>query len=173
MPRVAERMVAMSLNDVIILLASLALLVAALHDVAARTIPNEIPLVVAVLGLGLRFLQGDLLWGLLALLLVFTLAVIAWRARVMGGGDVKLLAACALLPAPASVADMMVAIALSGGVLSLFYLVFRGRRPLPIPARSPNLIARALRAEVWRLRRGGPLPYGVAIFAGTLLTLAG
>ncbi|WP_439548482.1 prepilin peptidase [Falsiroseomonas sp.] len=163
----------MSMMDVVAPLAALALIAAALHDVVARTIPNAIPAFVALLGLALRAAEGDLAWGLLAFVLVFALAVIAWRYHVMGGGDVKLLAACALLPAPGSVADMMVAIALAGGALSLFYLAFRGRRPLPIPPRAASLPARAWRAEIWRLRRGGPLPYGVAICGGVLLTLAG
>ena len=44
---------------------------------------------------------------------------------------------------------------------------------LPIPPRAVSLPARAWRAEIWRLRRGGPLPYGVAICGGVLLTLAG
>ncbi len=153
-------------------LAALALIAAALHDVAARTIPNAIPVFVGILGLLLRAAEGELAWGLLACLLVFALGVLAWRYRLMGGGDVKLLAACALLPPPGAVADMLVAIALSGGVLSLVYLAFRGRRPFAIPPRATSLFRRVLRAEVWRLRRGGPLPYGVAICGGVLLTLA-
>jgi prepilin peptidase CpaA len=125
----------MSMMDVVAPLAALALIAAALHDVVARTIPNAIPAFVALLGLALRAAEGDLAWGLLAFVLVFALAVIAWRYHVMGGGDVKLLAACALLPAPGSVADMMVAIALAGGALSLFYLAFRGRfRRAPPPS---------------------------------------
>ena len=155
------------------LLAAMALIAAALHDVAARTIPNAIPAFVVVLGLLLRAAEGDLAWGLLACVLVFALGVLAWRYHVMGGGDVKLLAACALLPPPGSVADMLVAIALAGGALSLVYLVFRGRHPLAIPPRASTLVGRAFRAEIWRLRRGGPLPYGVAICGGVLLTLAG
>ena len=131
----------MSMMDVVAPLAALALIAAALHDVVARTIPNAIPAFVALLGLALRAAEGDLAWGLLAFVLVFAVAVIAWRYHVMGGGDVKLLAACALLPAPGSVADMMVAIALAGGALSLFYLAFRGRRPLPIPPRRRRQIS--------------------------------
>lgn len=163
----------MSMMDAVAPLAAMALIVAALHDVAARTIPNAIPAFVVVLGLLLRAAEGDLAWGLLACLLVFAVGVLAWRYRVMGGGDVKLLAACALLPPPGSVADMLVAIALSGGALSLFYLAFRGRHPFAIPPRAATLPGRAVRAEIWRLRRGGPLPYGVAICGGVLLTLAG
>lgn len=162
----------MSPTDVIAPLALLALLAAALHDITARTIPNGIPLFLLALGLLQRALHGDLAWGLIAFLLVFVLCAIAWRYRVLGGGDVKLLAACALLPAPGEVPDLMLAIALAGGVLSLIYLALRGRRLLPIPARPAALPARALRAEIWRLRRGGPLPYAVAIFAGALVSIA-
>ena len=105
----------MSMMDAVAPLAALALIAAALHDVVARTIPNAIPAFIALLGLALRAAEGDLAWGLLAFVLVFAVAAIAWRYHVMGGGDVKLLAACALLPPPGSVADMLVAIALAGG----------------------------------------------------------
>jgi prepilin peptidase CpaA len=33
------------------------------------------------------------------------------------------------------------------------------------------LLARALRVEQWRIRRGGPLPYACAIAAGGLFIL--
>jgi prepilin peptidase CpaA len=162
----------MSLTDAILPLAALALIAAALHDVAARTIPNAIPGLVALLGLVSRVAQQELAWGLLAFLVVLALGILAWRFRVMGGGDVKLLAACALLVPPGAVPGMLAAIALAGGLLALFYLAFRGRR-LALPQRAATLPARALRAEIWRLRRGGPLPYAVAIAAGAILAMTG
>jgi len=162
----------MSIAVAVMILTGLLLLAAALHDVAARTIPNAIPLLIAILGLTLRLLEGTLLLGLIAGLIVFTFAFLAWRYGAMGGGDVKLLGACALVAPPAEVHVMVLSITLVGGVLSLFYLTFRGRRLGAIPARTPALFARVWRAEIWRLRRGGPLPYAVAIFGGTVLTIA-
>jgi prepilin peptidase CpaA len=155
----------------ILLPAGLALVAAALHDIAARTIPNTLCLSVALLGLLLRALAGDPLPGLLAALLVFLLALLAWRCRVMGGGDVKLLAACALLPPPGAVPGLVLAVALAGGLLGLLYLALRPLLPAPAAARPGTLAARALRAEAWRIRRGGPLPYAVAIALGSFFTL--
>ncbi|WP_431267970.1 prepilin peptidase [Dankookia sp. P2] len=158
-------------------LAGIALLAAALHDVAARTIPNRLSLAIACAGLAARGLAGDLLPSLVAAGLVFLLALAAWRCRVMGGGDVKLLTACALLAPPAAVPGLLLAVALAGGLLALGYLVLRPLVPVPasapVPARPAPLLARARRAEAWRIRRRGPLPYGVAIALGTFFTLLG
>lgn len=151
--------------------AGLALLAAALHDLAARTIPNALCLAVAVAGLLLRTLVGDLPAGLLAAAAVFLLALLAWRCGAMGGGDVKLLAACALLPPPAAVPGLVLAVALAGGLLALVYLALGRLLPRPGAARRAGLPGRALRAEAWRIRRGGPLPYAVAIALGTFFTL--
>lgn len=157
--------------ELVVPLALGALAWAALHDLAARTIPNAIPALLLAFGLAVRLQEGEVLWGLGAAILVFALALLAWRFGVMGGGDAKLLGACALLPPPGDVPAMVVAVALCGGLLTLPYLVFR-RRALAIPAPSRSLPARALRAEIWRLRRGGPLPYAVAILGGVSFTLA-
>jgi prepilin peptidase CpaA len=151
--------------------AGLALLTAALHDIVARTIPNALPLAIAAAGLVLRAMAGDLAPGLLAAALVFLLALLAWRAGAMGGGDVKLLAACALLTSPAAVPGLILAVAIAGGLLGLLYLGLRPLLPVPGAPRPTALAARALRAEAWRIRRGGPLPYAVAIALGTFFTL--
>ncbi|MFC7473077.1 prepilin peptidase [Dankookia sp. GCM10030260] len=157
----------------ILVLAGLTLAAAALHDIAARTIPNRLSLGIAGLGLLARVLADEALAGLLAGCLVFLLACFAWRCRVMGGGDVKLLAACALLPPPAAVPGLVLAVALAGGALALTYLALQPLLPAPALARPGALPARALRAEAWRIRRRGPLPYGVAIALGTFFTLLG
>ena len=176
----------MPLANIFLIGAALVLLAASLHDIAARTIPNRLCLALACLGLLARALTGDLLPGLLAAGLVFLLALLAWRCRVMGGGDVKLLTACALLPPPAAVPSLVLAVALAGGLLALAYLALPLLLPASAPAPAPALAAtrpamtrptglagRALRAEAWRIRRRGPLPYGVAIALGTFFTLLG
>ncbi len=93
----------------------------------------------------------------------------------MGGGDVKLLAAAALLLPPRLVPGYVLAVALAGGVLGLLYLglgaLLRRRAPRATPRRPATLLRRALRAEAWRIRRRGPLPYGCAIAAGALFAV--
>ena len=147
------------------------LVMASLHDLVARTIPNWLAGALAVLGFVLRALTGSLLGGVVAGLVVFVLAAICWRRGWMGGGDVKLLAAAAIAVPPSLVLSCITAGALCGGVLALLYLV-AGRMVAPPPATRPrSLLARALRVEQWRIRRGGPLPYACAIAAGGLFIL--
>ena len=147
------------------------LAVAAWHDLAARTIPNRLPLLVALVGLAQRAAGGQIAPGLAAGALVFAAAVWCWRRGWLGGGDVKLLGASALLVPPLLVPALLAAIAIAGAGLALVYLLAR-RWVRPAGGTRPaGLLARALRAERWRIARGGPLPYAVAIALGVLAVL--
>jgi prepilin peptidase CpaA len=139
------------------------------QDLATRLIANALCALILACGLGLRLLQGDLLPSLLASLLVFVAALSLWWPGWLGGGDVKLLAAVAALPSPAAVPGLLLAVALAGGLLAALYLLLH-RRPAAATPRPARLLPRVLRAEARRIRRGGPLPYGLAIGAGTLAT---
>jgi prepilin peptidase CpaA len=155
-----------------LMLGSVVLLVmASLHDLIARTVPNWLAVALAVLGIALRVAGGSLLTGTLAGAIVFVLAAICWRRGWMGGGDVKLLAASAIVVPPSLVLSFITAVALCGGVLAVFYLVAGRLVPPPQPVRPSTLLARALRVERWRIKRGGPLPYACAIAAGGLIVL--
>ncbi len=163
-----------SLHLAILTAGALTLVFAALHDVAARTIPNTASIVLALLGIATHVADGTILFSLLIGAIVFTVSLFCWMRGWMGGGDVKLLAAAALFVAPGSVGSMIVATSLFGGVLAVIYLIareFARRIALPTGPAPRNFIARVLRAEHWRLLRGAPLPYGSAIAAGTLFSL--
>lgn len=147
------------------------LLLAAAHDVVARTVPNRLAAILAVIGVGLRGLAGGLGAALLIGAVVFCIAALCWRRGWMGGGDVKLLAATAILVPPALTFSFIAAVAMSGGLLALLYLLARRHVAPPAAQRPHNLLARVLRVERWRVRRGGPLPYACAIAAGGLLVL--
>ena len=162
-------------------IAGLGLLVAAaVHDVMARTVPNRVSALIALCGLVAQLARAALTvsgWSglglsLLASVAVFIVAAMMWRRGWMGGGDVKLLAAAALLVPAGLVTTLIMATAISGSVLSLFYLAARRRLPRPLPGRPPSLVARIVRVERWRLRRGGPLPYAVAIASGACFVLS-
>jgi len=169
-------------NDLLTLVGHLALVLggillvaAALHDVAARTIPNWVSLGLCALGVLLRCVDGHLVAGLSLGLLVFAVATFCWKRGWMGGGDVKLLSAAAIFVPPDHVGDMLIAVTLAGGVVGLIYLVGRtllSRHGRPPTARPRRLLARILRVERRRLSRGGPLPYASAIAAGTLLVIS-
>jgi prepilin peptidase CpaA len=93
-------------------LGAVLLIAGALHDVAARTIPNWVSLGLFVLGVVLRLLDSTLLAGLSLGLVVFAVAVFCWRRGWLGGGDVKLLAAAAIFVPPAHVGDLIIAVTL-------------------------------------------------------------
>lgn len=145
---------------------------AALRDVVSRIIPNGYCGLIALGGLLLRLMDGTAVRGVTAASFLFLLLSLCWRLRVLGGGDVKLLAACALAAPPTQLGAILFVTAISGAVLGLIYLVARRRIPAPAPRRPAWRLMRALRLEQWRLHRGGPLPYAVAIafgFGATLL----
>jgi prepilin peptidase CpaA len=144
-------------------------LAAALHDVAARTVPNWMAGVLALLGMALQLLNGHLLSGLVAGLVVFAVAAFCWRRGWMGGGDVKLLGAAAMIVPPGHVPQFIVAVTLTGAVLAVLYLIARRVIPRPAVKRPAHLFARAIRAESWRINRGGPLPYALAIATGFIV----
>jgi Flp pilus assembly protein protease CpaA len=170
------------LTAAIPLLCAALLVAAAATDLAARIIPNRIPLLLLALGLVLHLAQGTLIAALLVAALVFALLLVAWHFGAMGGGDVKLLAATAFCVAPVTVPLLIMRVGLAGGVLGIAYLVARRavRAPVGAAPRGANrsfaancaaLPARVLRAERWRIGRHAPLPYGIAIAVGGLLTL--
>lgn len=84
---------------------------------------------------------------------LFVVGTAAFAAGILGGGDVKLLAAVGLFAGPASIVDLVLVTALAGGLLGVAVLA-----GAPIgPASTPGEVA---------LRRR--LPYGPAIAMGGL-----
>ncbi|MBR0653941.1 A24 family peptidase [Plastoroseomonas arctica] len=160
----------LTLLPLIMPLALVLLIIAALHDIVVRLIPNWLSVAILCLGLVLRIGAGDWAWSLFAAVMVFALCVMAWRFALLGGGDVKLLAAVTTLVPAWDVAALIAAIALAGGALALLFILLR--RIVPAPSRVTGQprrgLARIWRMEARRIRRGGPLPYAVAIAAGTL-----
>jgi prepilin peptidase CpaA len=150
------------------------LLVACLYDWALRIVPNAVPSAIAVSGLALRALSGDLVESLLAAGVIFLLAVCCWRRGWLGGADVKLLGAGALLGAPGMACGFVLATCLGGGVLALVYLLVGRLVGPPGPRPAPNAVfRRLLRIEQRRLRRRGPLPYATAIAFGAGVAMIG
>lgn len=167
-------------------LAGLVLAAAAVADLAHRLIPDVLPAALALLGASLRLAEGWLPFATslsASLVLFLALAVLAVRGAI-GGGDVKLAAACALFVPLVAVDDFVMATALAGGLLALGYLalgiVLRGLRrhgeqgarcqpARSVAPRGAGRLERLARAEAWRIRRGGPLPYGIAIGVGCLV----
>lgn len=157
---------------------------AAWSDLAVRLIPDGACLGVALVGAAHRAFAG---WQPLALscgvaFVLFICLVVLHARGMLGGGDVKLIAAAALGFSPLGALRFLGVTAMVGGALALLHVVLRrllrhGARPGRRRAsRRDGLWRRVLVAEMWRLGRGGPLPYGVAIAGGgawVLLTGSG
>ena len=143
----------------VIFLVSLA--AAAAVDVWRRQVPNTAVLAVALSGIGAFAMTGnwELLWQpLLVAIAIIAVGVPLFARQWAGGGDIKLLAACALWFDLSSGWKLLVAIAIAGGIETLTVLGLR-RLPWSEGARKRALL----------LRRGGDIPYGVAIALGVAL----
>ena len=154
-----------------------ALLAAALADIRTRRIPNGLVLVVLTFAMALQLATGDaLLWlSLLIAAAVFVAGAVLTRHGMIGGGDAKMIAAVTVLVPPALVPTLLLFIALAGGVLGCVYvsaawLARRSPSLLPVPVHAGHF-DRLIHREVARLRASEPMPYGVAIFAGTTILL--
>jgi len=131
---------------------------AALGDLGRRRIPNAIGLGLAALGLA-RLAMTAPGWATAGLDLAIALAVLGvgavlFHRGLVGGGDVKLLAAGAVWLGLGGVAPFLMLTALIGGGLSLVWIARR--------ALTPTLGEQSLE-----------LPYGVAISAGGILATIG
>ena len=138
----------------LVALLAAALVWAAVVDWRTRTIPNPLNAAIALLAIPFWWANGLSLWPDIALQVglaagVFGLFAVAFALGQMGGGDVKMLGALALWLPPAAVLQLLVIMAIAGGVLTLALLI-------------PHRIAKAA---------GQPeIPYGIAIsFAGLWL----
>ena len=154
-----------------LLVTTVILAIAAWCDVATRTIPDRLSIALLALGIGSRLVlegpQAALISAGLALLVFLGFALLHARGFI-GGGDVKLIAALVAGTAPAAVPDLLIAIALAGGVIGLAYMALA--RTMSKPALRPHAVlpVRIAVLEANRIVRRGPMPYALAIAAGTL-----
>jgi prepilin peptidase CpaA len=151
------------------LIASLiGLCAAAVADMRNRVIPNNIFVFVAGTGLALRISSGlitSILSSLIGAALVFVVLAFLAHRNFIGGGDVKLITGTTFLVPPDRIAQLMLAIALAGGLLSCFYfarLVFM-KNPRH-PAR--RFMRQLFRRYPDRIKAHKPLPYALAILGG-------
>lgn len=144
------------------------LLIASWTDLSGRLIPDSACLGLALAGAVARLLAGPLALAeslAIAASLFFLLLLLHARGA-LGGGDVKLLAAVTLGQSLAGAVDVITVTALAGGVLALVHLAMR-RLPRPaLPPAGSSVLRRIYAAERWRILRGAPLPYGIAIACG-------
>ena len=143
------------------LVLALLLIAAAIEDMWRLEIEDWLSGGVAVAAFVAVALDGPIvgLWqNLLLFALVLGGGMLLFNRGVMGGGDIKLLAASALWFDLSHGWKMLVAVAIAGGLETLAIMALR-LAPWPDAART-NIAA---------LRRGEDIPYGVAIGAGVAL----
>lgn len=155
------------------------LLFAAFTDIKWRIISNRTILLLALAGIILRSGDGilDLLGSVAIAGIIFAFMLFLFNSGMVGGGDVKLLAAASLLSTPAQVGGQLVFIALAGGVMAMLFLAWP--LCLRIVGRDGRVANHRLtvspaaeRTEKLPGYHGEGLPYGVAICIGTLAHMA-
>ncbi|MBV9271705.1 MAG: prepilin peptidase [Candidatus Eremiobacteraeota bacterium] len=146
-----------------------ATLIAAVADVRTQRIPNTLTISLAAASLIVNACIG---WQALTIslgLLIATLVIgtVAFSARLIGGGDVKLIAASvAALGVGASLWFLLYTF-VAGGVIAITLSAWRRS----LPALFSNVRALAIPVFVGLptpRTHGERMPYGVAIFVGTL-----
>ena len=134
------------------------LLIAAVEDAWRLRISNLVSAGVAVAAFVAVALAGPIigLWqNLLLFVAMLAIGTMLFARGVMGGGDIKLLAACALWFDLGSGWKMLVAVAIAGGIEAILVTCLR---LIPWPD--------AARDRVAILRRKTEIPYGIAIAGG-------
>lgn len=134
---------------------AVALVIAAFTDLKSRRIANWLNLAIAVGAPVFWWANGLAIWPDMAIqlgLAVATFAVLSvlFALKAMGGGDVKLLTALALWIQPQPYLQLLIMMALLGGVLTLMFGAWHVMR------RQKDRIA---------------IPYGVAIALAGLWTI--
>lgn len=139
------------------------LVAAAVQDAVQLRISNL--LVIAVIGLAVACValvgvQSAIWQNVAAFALVLVAGSIAFSRGMMGGGDIKLIAAVALWTDGSTALTLLLAIVLCGGLLALMLIGARTFAP------------QAASRRVAVLGRNAGIPYGIAIALGSLAVLA-
>jgi prepilin peptidase CpaA len=145
----------------LVALLALCLAAAAAEDAVRLRISNVTCLAVllsAVVAIIIQGFPAELWQNAAIFILLLASGTVAFGAGMLGGGDVKLLAALGLWMSFSGAVWFVVAVCLSGGVLAIAFILTRSLRR----------------------RAGGPgdkrssprIPYGVAIAAGASMALA-
>ena len=160
------------------------LLTAAVIDLRSRRIPNWLTLSGTCFGLLYSAFvpfwgENGFLWSLGACLVAFVLLFPLWMLRVLGAGDVKLMAMAGSLLGLDAISGAMAGSFIAGGILAIGYAL--RHRTLGLMFANVGRvvqqggIALATRTPVAAATQGwesvGRLPFGVAIASGTITTV--
>lgn len=143
------------------------LIYAACTDIASLTIPNWVSIALAGV-FPVAALAGGLLLGEIAIHFLFGFAVLAvgfflFQAKIIGGGDAKLLAAVTLWTGfTPALYIFFFWTTLAGGIMALALVA--ARQLLPHAATYPAFVSHLLQKQ-------NGIPYGAAIMVGGLMAI--
>ena len=150
------------------------MLAAAVTDVWKFKIPNWLSLAVVGLFFATALVASRLppfevnwLSHIGAGFLMFVVGLLLFRFRVMGAGDIKLIAAVSFWTGLEGVLHFFVAVAICGGIVTLFLIATRWL--LGIGQLSMPMLAGLPLPKV--LQRGEAIPYGLGIAGGAIALL--
>lgn len=161
----------------------LALVVVAMsYDLHARRIPNWLVAVALIAALPIQIVANGLpigpVWWVTGALTGGLLLLPGYLLRMLGAGDVKLMAAVGALLGPHGAFEAVLVATAVGGVLGLFAILRKRRLRKGVAGAMSMLITMSADGDATRAepeRNAGPnigsLPYGVAIAIGSVITL--
>lgn len=153
---------------VLAIVLSILMLLVIYYDVSRFIIPNWLVGLVLLpypVFLFLAPIAVDWQMALAAFVGSFVIGFILFSSKVMGGGDVKLLAACCLWTGSKALVTFLLYMSVLGGLLALFLLLGRPVVGYYAARLFPNTLPPRL------FRNGEPVPYGVAIAIAFLAVL--
>ena len=162
----------LSIDTMMVTACCLGLVYAAGHDIAVRTIPNWVSLCIGCAGFVHAIFAGRPVAAVGVASIIFCVGLLAWRVSLLGGGDVKLMTAVSFWVRPQTEPELLLLIAVAGGLVACLYLLAGAVAPRPASHRPPTKARRIVRVELRRMRRRQSIPYAVAIASATIVCLA-
>lgn len=158
----------LAISSAALIIPPLCLAIAAVSDLLTMTIPNRISVALLVSFLVLAPFLGlgwlDIGMSLVAGVAVFGICFALFAINVMGGGDTKLLTACAVWYGfDHSLLAFLVTVCYVGGAVTLIFLLLRSRADWVMAIGIP------LPASMVTAKK---IPYGIAIAIAGFLTFA-
>lgn len=141
----------------------------AFHDILSYRIPNWISVAVIVLfvpyAVSVQISLPDIGLHLGLFALVLAIGFILFAGGLIGGGDAKLVAACALWLGPSGITTFLIYTGMTGMALAATLILLRNLS-VPVWVMSNPVYVRLSDKEMGA-------PYGVAIAAGAMIASAG
>ncbi len=138
-------------------------------DITRFIIPNKFVLVILLLYPVMVYIapvKPDWQFALMVAAAAFIVGFILFALKVMGGGDVKLLAVTSLYVNHTDFLDFIVGVAIFGGLLSIILIIIR-----PLIVYIFSRLGKSIESVPRVLTVNAPLPYGLAIGTAFLVLL--